>query len=525
VGKSGQAFQWDLGGSGYNATYVIADLGNGVYKVYRWHFVQITPQRAAQLSAAVASALSSGSSGSAAQLLFGTNGNGQGQGGAQVQLPPAPSQSSGKGTQPNQQPNGPIGNPSPNGPNSLYADLNSNGGGINSIGNGGNNPNGNGGGTKTPSGTGNANGKSSSIVSNSTKQTTSTTTYGSVNAQNVQNSSIQGLGSYGYTPRYTGMRIYSDAYYGSLGGGTSTIIYTNQYPQLSLNTTNPVTTGGGGGGGQLNNNGQSTPRQPPDYQLSNGGSPTQSPQINPSGNPYNVYTASGQAIRGSGYGPGASATAYNIQATSTNNLASQATVAQTAYAIASGYGGAGTYGYLYLNSYQAQYALANPGAGTLSYVAGLGGMIFYNQFNPTVVTVTVSPTSTVNTNSLVAGNVYGTKSGNTYYNPNAISVQPTGSSSGGSSSQPSQSTSTSKSGSGGGSSSSSSAQYTPALPPDYQLSQGSGNNPSSSSGGSSPNSSNSSNGSGGSPSVDTSESTGQVNTRASGGYNTRMHMM
>jgi len=77
VGKSGQAFQWDLGGSGYNATYVIADLGNGVYKVYRWHFVQITPQKAAQLSAAVASALSSGSStgssGSVTQTITVTN--------------------------------------------------------------------------------------------------------------------------------------------------------------------------------------------------------------------------------------------------------------------------------------------------------------------------------------------------------------------------------------------------------------------------------------------------------------------
>ena len=78
VGKSGQAFQWDLGGSGYNATYVIADLGNGVYKVYRWHFVQITPQKAAQLSAAVASALSSGSSGSVTQTITVTGSSGNG---------------------------------------------------------------------------------------------------------------------------------------------------------------------------------------------------------------------------------------------------------------------------------------------------------------------------------------------------------------------------------------------------------------------------------------------------------------
>jgi len=41
VGKSGQTFQWNLGNSNYNVTYVVVDLGRGVYKVYRWRYYQV----------------------------------------------------------------------------------------------------------------------------------------------------------------------------------------------------------------------------------------------------------------------------------------------------------------------------------------------------------------------------------------------------------------------------------------------------------------------------------------------------
>jgi len=41
VGKRGQTFQWNLGNSNYNVTYVVVDLGRGVYKVYRWRYYQV----------------------------------------------------------------------------------------------------------------------------------------------------------------------------------------------------------------------------------------------------------------------------------------------------------------------------------------------------------------------------------------------------------------------------------------------------------------------------------------------------
>jgi uncharacterized membrane protein YgcG len=96
--------------------------------------------------------------------------------------------------------------------------------------------------------------------------------------------------------------------------------------------------------------------------------------------------------------------------------------------------------YTYYNTIQMINTLVNPS----NPYSEISSLLWRNVGGSTTTAIVhVSTTNTIDTNKLVAGQAFGTQPGNTYYNPNAITV------SGGSGS--------SNSGSSGGSSSSSSS--------------------------------------------------------------------